>query len=62
MKVGDYVSFDTYHSSERELIRTRRGIIIGVVVRGGRSAYLISSGKETFKFVDRCHIRLLSRT
>ena len=57
MKVGDYVSFETYHPSGRTFTTMRRGIIIGAVQRAGDVLYSINDGKQTFGLVGRSQIR-----
>ena len=60
MKVGDYVSFTTYHPSERAFTKHRRGIIVATRQRGlGSTLYAINDGKQTFEFVARSQIHMV---
>ncbi len=60
MKVGDYVSFTTYHPSERAFTKHRRGIIVLTRQRGnGTLFYVINDGRQTFDFVGRDQIRMV---
>jgi len=59
MKVGDYVSFTTYHPSERAFTRHRKGIIVDMRNRANGLYYSISDGKQTFQFVGRSQIHMV---
>ena len=60
MKVGDYVSFTTYHPSARTFTQYRKGIIVATCRRGnGAPLYSISDGKQTFEFVSRGQIHMV---
>jgi|TARA_R110000824_G_scaffold71001_5_gene181996 hypothetical protein len=59
MKVGDLVTFFTYHPSTRSFTKYRRGIIISTIPRSNGVCYNISDGKQTFGFVGRDQIRMV---
>jgi hypothetical protein len=60
VKVGDYVSFTTYHPSARTFTQHRKGIIVATRQRGnGTTLYSISDGKQTFELVSRGQIHMV---
>ena len=60
MKIGDYVSFTTYHPAERAFTRHRKGVVVGTRERGnGTVLYNINDGKQTFEFIGRGQIHMV---